>query len=70
MQNPFELYTEVQKKYANFDAVKVKLEELLSMWSIIFLNEDAKSDHVISEMDYITKWFMQIVWSLFLLKCI
>ena len=58
MQNPLwrELYTEVQKKYANFDAVKVKLEELFKHVKYYFPEtKTPKVITVISEMDYNNK---------------
>ena len=58
MQNPLwrELYTEVQKKYANFDAVKVKLEELFKHLKYYFPEtKSPKVITVISEMDYNNK---------------
>ena len=58
MQDPLwrELYTEVQKKYANFDPVKVELEKLFKHIKYYFPEtKTPKVITIISEMDYRNK---------------
>ncbi|MBG6110315.1 gliding motility-associated lipoprotein GldB [Flavobacterium sp. CG_9.10] len=58
MQDPLwrELYTEVEKKYSNFEPVKVELEELFKHIKYYFPNtKTPKVVTIISEMDYNNK---------------